>query len=67
MLPFVNLGVRYFIFLAVARLAELFPNRRFADLLDGIAGAYGMLLGVIGSGFIMIFLTLISFMQIVGG
>ena len=67
LLPFVNLGLRYTIFLAMARLAELFPNQRFSNLLDGIAGAYGMLLGVIGSGFIMIFLTLISFMQIVGG
>ena len=67
LLPFVNLGLRYLIFLAVARLAELFPNQRFSNLLDGIAGAYGMLLGVIGSGFIMIFMILISFMQIVGG
>ena len=65
--PFSNLAVRYFFFQIIARLAELFPNRRFSDLLEGIAGAYGMLLGVIGSGFIMIFLTLISFMQIVGG
>jgi stage III sporulation protein AE len=65
--PFVNLGVRYLLFLAVSRLADLFPNHRFSSLLNGIAGAYGMLLGVIGSGMIMIFLTLISFMQIVGG
>jgi len=66
-IPFVELGLRYIVFLAVARMAELFPNQRFSALLDGIAGAYGMLLGVVGSGFIMIFLTLISFMQIVGG
>ena len=65
--PFSNLAVRYLVFQIIARLAELFPNRRFSDLLEGIAGAYGMLLGVIGSGFIMIFLTFISFMQIVGG
>lgn len=66
-IPFAKLGLRYFVFLAVARMAELFPNQRFSALLDGIAGAYGMLLGVVGSGFVMIFLTLISFMQIVGG
>lgn len=67
LIPFVRLGIQYFLFLAVGRLAALFPDRRFSDLLGGIAGAFGMLLGVIGTGFIMIFLTLISFMQIVGG
>lgn len=65
--PFMKLGIRYLLFLAVGRLANLFPNRKFSDLLGGIAGAFGMLLGVIGTGFVMIFLTLISFMQIVGG
>ena len=67
LVPFINLIIRYFMFLFISRMAELFPNPRFSGLLDGIAGAYGMLLSVIGSGFIMIFLTLVSFMQIVGG
>ena len=65
--PFIKLTIRYILYLAVSHLADLFPERRFTELLDGIAGAYGMLLGVIGSGCIMIFLTLFSFMQVMGG
>lgn len=64
--PLIHLLVRYLLFVAAAHLANFFPNRQFFDLLNGIAGAFGMMLGVIGTGFIMVFLTLISFMQIVG-
>ena len=65
--PFIHLTLRYFAFIAMSKLAAFFPNRHFSYLIGGIANTYGMMLGVIGTGFIMIFLTLISFMQILGG
>ena len=67
MVPFINLGLRYFLYTAMSKVAMFFPNHRFSSLIEGIAAAYGMMLGVIGAGFIMIFLTIVSFMQIVGG
>lgn len=65
--PLLNLTLRYFLFTAISKLADFFPNRHFSGLIEGIAAAYGMMLGIVGTGFIMIFLTLVSFMQIVGG
>lgn len=67
LIPFINLGIRYLLFKAVGEISDLFPSHYFSSLIRGIASAYGMLLGVIGTGFVMLFLTLISFMQLSGG
>ena len=64
--PFISMGIRYLLFKGVGELAELFPNHRFSGLIKGIAGAFGMLIAVLGTGFIMIFMTLISFMNMAG-
>lgn len=65
--PFAALGVRYVLFLLFSNFAELFPQKSVSDLIKAIAGAYGMMLGTLGTGFILIFMTLISFMQVTGG
>ncbi len=67
LVPFLSMGVRYLLFKAVGELAKLFPNHRFSGLIQGIANAFGVIMAVLGTGVIMIFLTLISFMQIAGG
>lgn len=66
-IPFVSMGVRYIAFKAIGKLSELFPNHRFSDLIRGIAGAYGMMMAVMGTGFVMIFLTIVSLMNLIGG
>ena len=65
--PFISLGIRYVLFSVLSLLAELFPNKTVSELIKGIAGAYSMMLSTLGMGFILIFMTLISFMQVTGG
>jgi len=65
-LPFVSMGIRYLVFKGVSKLSELFPNHKLTELIRGISGAYGMMMAVIGTGFVMIFLTIISMMNLIG-
>lgn len=65
--PFIHLSLSYFEYVLMYHLSNFFPSCRFSKLIQGVASAYGMLLGVIGTGFIMIFMTFISFMQVLGG
>lgn len=64
--PFLTLGIRYLLFKAIAEIIDLFPGQKLSKLIHGIAGAFGMTLGILGTGFIVLFLTLISFMQLRG-
>lgn len=66
-IPFISMTVRYFLFKIVGEVSRLFPYQRFSPLIQGIAGAFGMMMGVLGTGFLTIFLTLISFMQVMTG
>ena len=65
--PFASMGIRYLLFKGIGELAEMFPYHHFSALIKGIAGAFGMLIAVLGSGFIMVFMILISFMNLSGG
>lgn len=64
--PFTSVGVRYFLFKVVSKIASLYPEKRFGNLIEGISEAYGMILAMIGTGFVMLFLTVLSFMHISG-
>lgn len=65
-IPFVSVGVRYLLFKLLSKMAYLWSEQRFTALIKGISDAYGMMLAIIGSGFVMLFLTLLSFIQVTG-
>jgi len=65
-LPFASIGVRYLLFKLLSKMDHLWSEQRYTGLLKGISDAYGMMLAIIGSGFVMLFLTLLSFIQITG-
>lgn len=65
-LPFVSIGVRYLFFKLISKMDHLWSEQRFTGLIRGISDAYGMMLAIIGSGFVMLFLTLLSFIQVTG-
>ena len=65
--PVVSLGLRYLLFKAVGVVAELFPQQKLGGLISSIAGAFGLMLGVMGTSFVMLFLTLLSFLYLHGG
>ena len=65
--PVMGLGLRYLLFKAVGVLSELFPQQKLSGLISSIAGAFGLMLAVMGTGFVMLFLTLLSFMYLHGG
>lgn len=65
--PFVGLGLRYLLFKAVGVIGDLFPQQQLSGLISTIAGAFGLMLSVLGTGFVMMFMSLISFMYLRGG
>ena len=65
-IPFISVGVRYLLFKLLSKMEYLWSEKRFTGLIKGISEAYGMMLAIIGSGFVMLFLTLLSFIQVTG-
>ena len=66
-LPLLRLGLRYLLFKAAAALLSSAAGDRLGKLIDAIAGAYGMVLGLVGSGAVILFLSVFSLIQTVSG
>lgn len=67
LLPFVSLGLRYLLFKAVAALAEVIGGERLSRLIDGVGGACGMILALVGTEAIALFVSVISLTKAVSG
>lgn len=65
--PFVSMGLRYLLFKAAAAGAAIFPDQRFAGLVDGIGTAFGILMAMTGTGACMLLISVISFLRAVSG
>jgi len=65
--PFVSMGLRYLLFKAAASAASIFPDNRFSSLIDGIGTAFGMMIAMTGTGALILFISLISFIKAVTG
>lgn len=64
-LPVMRLGLRYVVFKAAAAVASAAAGDRLSGLIDGIAGAYGMVLGLVGTGAAIMFISIMSFIKAV--
>lgn len=65
--PFLGLGVHYLFFKAAACIAEPFAESRLSALLGEIGTAYGMALGLVGSGGAMLFISIVFSSQLLTG
>lgn len=65
--PFLAMGLRYLLFKAAAAAAAIFPDSRFSSLIDGIGTAFGLMMALVGTGALMMFISLISFIKAVSG
>lgn len=63
--PFLVLGIHYLIYKAVAALGSGIADSRMRDLISGIGTAFGMVLGLVGCGAIMLFFALVFAMKAV--
>lgn len=65
--PFLAMGLRYLMFKAAASAAAIFPDNRFSALIDGVGTAFGLMMALVGTGALMMFISLISFIKAVTG
>ena len=65
--PFLAIGVKYLVYKGVAALSQAICDKRMADMIDAIGAAFGIVLGLVGAGGVMLFLSLVSSMKAVSG
>lgn len=65
--PFLQLGVQYLLYKAVAVLAAVSGMDDLCKLIDGLGGAFGLVLGMTGSCALLLFVSALSLMTAVAG
>ncbi len=63
--PFLSLFIHYLIYKATAAIGTGFADSRMSDMIGGIGTAFGMVLGLVGCGGIMLFIAIVSGMKVV--
>ena len=63
--PFLHLSIHYLIYKAVAAVSSTMGEGRICGLLDGIGGAFGILLGMTGACALLLLITLVSSVMVV--
>lgn len=59
-LPFLQLGVHYLMYKITAALSATVADSRIAGLIDGIGGAFGLVLGMTGACALLLLVSLVS-------
>lgn len=67
LIPFLKLGVRYLLLKAASALASAISGGRLSRLIDGVSGACGMILGLVGVEAVFIYISIISMIKAVTG
>ena len=65
--PFLAVGAKYLVYKGVAALSQAICDKRMADMIDQIGTAFGLILGLVGAGGAILFLSLVASMKAVGG
>ena len=66
-LPVLRLALRYFLFKAVAAVAGAVAGPRLGGLVEAVSGAYGLVLGLVGTAAAVQFLSIVSLLLTVTG
>lgn len=64
--PVLKLACHYLLYKGAARLSDAIAGGSAAKVAGGIAGAFGMIMGAMGACAMMLFFSIISFVQAVG-
>lgn len=65
--PFLELGVHYLVYKLAAALAATVSGGSASTLIDGIGGAFGLVLGMTGSGALLLLVSLVSAISMTAG
>ena len=65
--PFLELGVHYLVYKLAAALAATVSGGSASALIDGIGGAFGLVLGMAGSGALLLLVSLVSAVSMTAG
>jgi stage III sporulation protein AE len=65
LLPFLQLGVHYLTYKVTAALSATVAEGRVAGLIDGIGGAFGLVLGMVGACVLLLLISMISAVSLV--
>ena len=65
-IPFLKLGIQYIVFKMASAVAAPLCDNRLSKLIDDLAGAFGIVLGMLGSCAILILISIVSAISIVG-
>ncbi len=63
--PFLAIGLRYLLFKAAAAVVGLIAGERISALVDSIATACGMVLGLVGTAAVFMFVSIVSLIRTV--
>lgn len=66
LVPFMKLGLRYLLLKAASSLAQT-GSGRLPQLLDGVADACAMVLGMVGAQAVFVYISVIAMLKAVGG
>jgi stage III sporulation protein AE len=64
--PFLRLGIQYLIFKLTGAISSPMSDSRLSKLIDDLAGAFGLILGMLGSCAILILISIVSAISVVG-
>ncbi|MGN0967864.1 MAG: stage III sporulation protein AE [Oscillospiraceae bacterium] len=59
-IPFLQLGVHYLVYKVTAALSATVADSRMAGLIDGIGGAFGLVLGMTGACALLLLVSMVS-------
>lgn len=60
LIPFLQLGVHYLMYKVTAALSATVADSRLVTLIDGIAGAFGLVLGMTGACALLLLISMVS-------
>lgn len=64
--PFLRLGIHYLLFKLIAIASSSFCEKRLSDLIDSLAGAFGIIMGMLGACAIINIISIVSVISVVG-
>lgn len=64
-IPFLKLGIQYLIFKLVAIVSSPFCEKRLFNLIDSLADAFGIILGMLASCVIIIIISIVSVIKVI--
>ena len=66
-LPVLRLALRYFLYKATAAVAAAVAGPRLGGFIEAVGGAYGLILGLVGTAAAVQFLSIVSLLLTVTG